>query len=137
MTDYELVYLFGEMGMVITSIFSTYASILFAFLAASFLAARQLSLGMSVVVIGIFTTYSAITIFEVNRGMTNLNNLAVRIKEAAQVDGSDLAWHAITSSPGYILGAGGWLFTMMLAASFGGAIYFFFACRRGEFRTIA
>ena len=134
MTDFELASLYNEVGMNITSNITAYVSILFAFLVGSYLAARQMSRSMATVAIGLFSLYSLVSIGRTMGNSETLVGLAGRLHEAAQAEGADLAWHGAAVSTPESLAWGWWIYLIIFLIAYAGAIYFFFACRRGAFR---
>ena len=137
MTDYELAYLFSETASNLSTYITNHIGFVFAFLTASALAATRLSRGLMVVALSIFTFFQMVAILQINRAFASFAGLASRMKEASAIDGSDLAWTGILSVPELWLSIVPSIMAVILIIVHGGALYFFFLCRRGEFRLTA
>ena len=93
MTDYEMFSALSETIALLWTIFSIYVSVVFAFLVASHLAARQLASKIVSLVITLYTLVATWALFGLNRTAATLSATIDEGKRAVQESDSSLDWH--------------------------------------------
>lgn len=137
MSDYELAYLFTEHIALSLGVFGNFVTLLFAFLVASALAAPRLSRSLAIVSLFMFTFFSMCAVIQIYAATSDIVWLGELIRVAATVEGSDLRAHAMNDFPAFLLTGMPIGFPLTIVFVYVGAVYFFFLCRRGEFRLTA
>lgn len=130
MTDYEIVSVLNEFVSTTWSIFSTYVSIVFAFLVASYLVSSKLAPRIVAVVMVLYTLVAFWALWGLNRTAANLMASIAEIKRRVHEDGSSLGWLPATSIPDFMLHAIPLLITAVAVIAFVGSVVFFFHQRK-------
>jgi hypothetical protein len=99
MTDYEMFNALSETVALLWTIFSIYVSIVFAFLVASHLAARQLASKIVSLVITLYTLVATWALFGLNRSAATLAAIIEETKRAVRESDSSLDWHPMIGTP--------------------------------------
>ncbi|MGH7864300.1 MAG: hypothetical protein ACREQB_04880 [Candidatus Binataceae bacterium] len=128
MTEFELMYLTNETISTIAVVFAAYFSTLSAFLIAGYLAAHKLTRTMLVLVVGLFSLWSALAIFTLYRTVWNLFGLQGQIRDFARA-GKGLAWHGAVGNPQWFVHSGPMISLGLYVAMAIAALYLFFHCR--------
>jgi len=136
MSDAELAMLFTEYFGLMQAHYINYISILFAFLAASYLVADKLNVWLIVVVIGLFTIYSldAITaLYYLNMDVAEIQRL---MHERVRDGSIELAFHGAAKESFNLDAIDNNIMARMLVSIFGflGSIAFFFIQRKTRTR---
>ena len=126
MTDYEMFEALTETISNLWTIFAVYVSIVFAFLVAGHLAARQLTARIVVLVISLYTLVAMWTLYGLNRTAATIAAVSAEIQRTVLESGSSLGWlpvmaasdTTIAAFPLVILGIG-------LAIYIGSMVFFF------------
>ena len=133
MTTYELASLYSDYSLTLFALFTIYYSVTFAFIIASYFVARELSRPMAGLAISLFVVTMALAVIQ--QGLLVFSGIALGKKLGALAANpqTDLEWHALTYTPTFVLDTMPWAFNAANVIIYFGAIYFFFACRRGRF----
>lgn len=131
MTDYELLNTFIEFINTTWLIFTTYVTIVFAFLVAGFLVSRKLSPAMVSLVITLYTLVATWSIFALNRNVAAIAAAQSEMKRLVEESGSSLSWVPVTSTPEFITSLVPILVTGIAVVAYIGSIVFFFYQRNG------
>ena len=138
MTDFELYYLVLENTSTAFSIFTTYLTIIFAFLVAGHLMGHKISTGMTVVMIALFSLASLICVMVAVRAAEGMAGLAGLISKAIADGQSNLSWMPYGSPNSRVastmLQTG---FLVLLVLAYIGALVFFFQQRRAGLKAAA
>ena len=110
----------------------SYVSVLFAFLVAAYFAAPHLNRAMTVISIGLFSVFSAIMLFVVNRTLATSFGLAENIRQNATGGDTTLAWHPITSEQINFFAPATPVITGTLVLGMLSCIVFFFLARKRD-----
>ena len=129
MTDFELIMLFNETFDFLISSFTTYLSIVFAFLVASLVLGKRLNRLLASIAVSLFSVASllfCLLCFAVSR---NLGELAEVIKNAVRAGQSELSWVGFVAQDAPI-GRGTAVIAVLMFLSYVACILFFFYQRR-------
>lgn len=137
MTNYELAYLFSENVILLTNLLYQNSSIIFAFVAVSSVAATRLSRNLSILAVALFSISQLLSGIAITRAAVTFSGIASRLREAGNIEGSDLAWHAVVTAPSILHTLIPYLSAFLCLIMYLGAVYFFILCGRGEFRLPA
>jgi hypothetical protein len=129
MSGFELIYLFNEHVALLLTEVNIYLTMLFAFIVASFLAAKRMTPAMSHVAIGLFTGAGFVIGYAINRTSSDIVDLAGQIRQIAQQEGSVLAFHNFSDEPAFLIGSTPWLLTILMVIAYAASIFFFFHAR--------
>ena len=132
MSDYELLSAFIEFINTTWLIFTTYVSIVFAFLVAGFLVSSRLSSKMTLLVTTIYTLVAVWSIFALNRNVAAIAAAQNEIKRAIQDSGSSLGWLPAASIPDFANSAVTFLVTTIAIFAYVGSVFFFFYQRKSS-----
>ena len=130
MTTYEKAELFRALVESATNSMMGYVSVLFAFLIAAYLMAPHFNRVMSGIVIGLFSTFSAVMIMSVNRSLATSSGLAGEIRQNATDGDPAFAWHPVVSEPANFAELLTPILTAILIASTVAGIVFFAYARK-------
>jgi hypothetical protein len=129
MSDFEMVMVFNETMSFLLSGFTTYLSIIFAFLVASTFLASHLTRTMAAIAVGLFSLASAFFIAQAFAVATNVGLVVDQIRLMVAQGRSSLGWLGFVpsgASMGTIMRLAAWLMTLAFVA----ALVFFFHQRR-------
>jgi len=132
MTDYEMFSALSETIALLWTIFSIYVSIVFAFLVASHLAARQLASKIVSLVITLYTLVATWALFGLNRTAATLSAAIEETKQAVQESGSSLDWLPMVGMPDAFSRAFPILVLSIGLAVYIASIVFFFDERKND-----
>ena len=131
MTPYEKADLFRSLIDSASNITMDYVSVLFAFLVAAYLVAPHLNRAMSGIIIGLFSLFSAIMIFSVNRTLATTTGLVNEIRQQAANGDMMFSWHPVVTEPANFLALTTPVVSSLLVASaISGIVFFFYARKR-------
>jgi len=130
MTDAELLGSFTDFVNTSWMIFTTYVSVLFAFLVAGYLVSSKLGSKMAVLVTSIYTLVALWAIFGINTNLRSVSAAVIEIKRVVRDGDSSLSWLPIVSMPDYFNSAVPILVTFITVAAYLGSVVFFFYQRR-------
>jgi hypothetical protein len=131
MTTYEKAELFRALVESATNSMMGYVSVLFAFLIAAYLMAPHFNRVMSGIVIGLFSTFSAVMIMSVNRSLATSSGLAGEMRKNAADGDTGFAWHPVVTEPANIAELLTPILTAILIASnVAGIVFFAYARKR-------
>ena len=132
MTDAELLGSFTDFVNTSWMIFTTYVSVLFAFLVAGYLVSSKLGSKMAVLVTSIYTLVALWAIFGINTNLRSVSAAVIEIKRVVRDGDSSLSWLPIMSMPDYLNSVVPILVTFITVAAYTGSIVFFFYQRRSN-----
>ncbi len=132
MTDHELITIFIEFVNTTWAIFGTYVSIVFAFIVASYLAARRLTTKVVSLVITLYTLVAAWSVWGISMNASSISATVGEMKRRLLDESSSLGWLPILGTPDYMLPVIPILITCLAAVVYIGSIVFFFYQRRIE-----
>ena len=133
MTEYEIASLYSDYSLNLFVLFTIYYSVIFAFVLTSYFVARDLSQPMAWLATTLFSVTMSLAVFQQWLLVVSNISLAKKIGAFAALPSSDLQWHAMATAPTWLLDIVPWAFNAANMTIFCGALYFFFACRRGRF----
>jgi hypothetical protein len=135
MTDFELMYTFSEAFSGLTSLLTTYFSILFAFVAAAYLVAGKLSWALASIAVSLFTIAAWFLILLIGVVVLDMFAVASVIRDAVAEGQSSLGWVGFAGRRAVVVGPlFMFLAASLLVASYVGAVFFFFSQRRAKKR---
>ena len=130
MSDYELLDVFMMAVETLWIIFSTYVSIVFAFLVVSFLVAGKLQRSLAVIVIALYTLVVAWAVWAMSRGSASVAAIAGQMKLHAQDGSSSLGWHPAANTPDFVIWAIPVVITLIAFLAYIGSLFFFYIQRQ-------
>ena len=132
MTDYELLTIFIEFVNTTWMIFATYVSIVFAFIVASHLVARQLTSRVVSLVITLYTLVAVWSVWGISMNAISISATAGEMKRRLLEDSSSLDWLTLITMPDFMASTIPFLITLLALVVYVGSIVFFFYQRRAE-----
>jgi hypothetical protein len=129
MSDFEMVMLFNETMNFLLYGFTTFLSIIFAFLVASMLLAGKLTRTLAGIAVGLFSLASVLFISQAFAVATNVGLIAEQIKISVAEDRSSLGWVSfgqLDAPMGTIMR----FVAVLMMLAFVAALVFFFHQRR-------
>ena len=130
MTDYELLSTFIEFINTTWLIFTTYVSIVFAFLAVGYLISSRLTPKMVSLVVTLYSLVAVWSIFALSQNVQAISAAQGEIKRVVQESGSTLGWVPIASVPNFMNSAVPILVTSIAIVAYLGSVFFFFYQRK-------
>lgn len=131
MTAYEKADLFKSLIDSASNMMMDYVSVLFAFLVTGYLVAPHLNRVMTGIVVGLFSLFSAIMIFSVNRTMSTNAGLVNEIRQNAAGGDTAFSWHPIVTEPANFLTlATPVVSSLLVLSAISGIVFFFYARKR-------
>jgi hypothetical protein len=130
MTDYELVSTLNETLSILWLIFSTYVSIVFAFLVASYLVANKLMPKIVPLLLFIYSLVAFWAISGLYRTGLGVIGIVGEIKRGVLESTSSLSWHSSMSMSDSLLDYMPVIVTSIPTLAFIGSILFFFHQRK-------
>ena len=128
MTEYEMASLNIDTLLLLGASFTTYFSLVSAFLVASYLAAHRLTRTMATILIGLFVLWNMLMIGAVSAQLYSLSGLAKKMRTFAD-EGKGLEWHRVAHIPDSLIDWPRYLIVIILSLATIAAIYFFFHSR--------
>ncbi len=132
MTDYELLTIFIEFVNTTWTIFATYVSIVFAFIVASHLVARQLTSRVVSLVITLYSLVAVWSVWGISMNAISISATVGEMKRRLLEGGSSLGWLPIVETPDFMRSIIPFLITLLALVVYVGSIVFFFYQRRAE-----
>ena len=126
MSEYEVATLFNELFNSTLNAVETFMAALFAMLVTAHFVGAKLTRGMSITIIGLFTTFSALTIFLAFAVSRRIAGLILRF-DYFSTQGLDLSWMYIVPGAAYVVPP---MLLVMLIAAYGATLIFFIQARR-------
>ena len=134
-SDYMMIMVFNETFDFLIASFSTFLSIVFAFLVACALLGNKLDRRLAGIVVGLYTGATVIFVLLCYNVAANLGSLAEQIKSAVAQGDSALGWIGFVASDAPIgLGLRG--IAILMAIAYVASIMFFVTQRRQSLPTI-
>jgi len=130
MTDSELLSAFMAAVETLWLIFSTYVSIVFAFLVVSYLAASKLKKSLAAIVIALYTLVAFWSSWALNRGSNSVSAIAAELKARAQHGASSIDWHPAANTPDIVISTIPLLITFIAVLAYVGSVFFFYIQRK-------
>ena len=130
MSDFELISTFMAAVETLWLIFSTFVSVVFAFLVVSYLVAGKLQKSLAATIIGLYSLVALWSVWALNRGSASVSAVGGQMKARVQDGTSTLGWHPAASTPDLVITAIPILITVIALLSYVGSIYFFYAQRK-------
>jgi len=127
--DFNLVMVFNETFDFLIASFSTFLTVIFAFLVASALLAQKLTRMLAGIAVSIFTGASVILVLICYNVAANLGYLAEEIKVAVAEGDSELGWIGFVASDAPV-GLGLRTLALLMLLAYGASILFFISQRR-------
>lgn len=137
MTDFELVTIFVEFVNTAWIIFGTFVSIVFAFIVASHLAARQLSSRLVSLVITLYTLVAFWSIWGISMQVSSISAVAGEMRRRLNEGNSSLEWLPVLGMSDSMSTLVPYLITLLVVVVYLGSLVFFFYQRREMNRDIA
>jgi len=134
MTDYELLTAFIDFVNTTWMIFATYVSIVFAFIVASHLAARQLTPRVVSLVITLYSLVAAWSVWGIRQNAISISATAGEMRRRLLEGSSSLDWLPILQMPDFMRSIIPNLITLLTFVVYAGSIVFFFYQRQSEQR---
>jgi hypothetical protein len=135
MTEYELASLFAQISQTLNAQLSNYLTVVSLYLGAGYLVAHRLTLPSAITFTGIFLVMNlgliTVTIATVRGQM----GVARQIHEFAE-QGKGLQWHQGAAMPSWVPAYMPMNSAILLTVIALGAVYFFFASRRHNLKTL-
>jgi hypothetical protein len=128
MSEYEVAILFNELFNSVLNAIETFMAALFAMLVTAHFVGARLNRGMSGTIIGLFTVFSALTIFLAFAVSRRIAGLILRFDDFL-TEGLDLSWMYIVPGAAYVVPP---LLLFLLATAYGATLVFFIQARRIE-----
>jgi hypothetical protein len=131
MSDFEMIMVFNETMSFLLSGFTTFLSIIFAFLVASTFLAGRLTRSLAGIAVGLFSLASIFFITQAFAVASNIGFIVEEIKTAVAAGRSSLGWIgfvALDAPMGTIMNA----VAVLMVLAFVAALVFFFHQRRLE-----
>ncbi|MDA1371637.1 MAG: hypothetical protein O2971_12875 [Proteobacteria bacterium] len=132
MTDFELLTIFIEFINTTWTIFATYVSIVFAFLIAGYLVAKNLSAIIVSLVVTLYSLVAFWSVWALNRNVVAISATSREMKEGILSGQSSLGWFPMASAPEYLFVALPALVTLIAVVAYAGSIFFFFYQRKHD-----
>ena len=126
MSEYEVATLFNELFNSVLNAIETFMAALFAMLVTAHFVGTKLRRGMSVTIVGLFTVFSALTIFLAFAVSRRIAGLILRFDEFF-AQGLDLSWMYIVPGAAYVVPP---VLLFLLVAAYAATLIFFLQARR-------
>lgn len=130
MTDSELLSAFMAAVETLWLIFSTYVSIVFAFLVVSYLVANKLQTSLAAIVVALYTLVALWSSWALSRGSMSVTAVASQMKARAGDGTSAIGWHPAANTPDILMSAIPPLITLIAVLTYIGSIFFFYIQRK-------
>ena len=130
MSDYELLSVFMYSVETLWTVFSTFISVVFAFLVVSYLAADKLQKSLAAIVMALYTLVVLWATWALSRTSASVSAAAGEMKARVQDGGSTLGWHPATHTPEFVIDAIPVVITLIAILSYIGSVFFFYVQRR-------
>jgi len=130
MTDSELLSAFMAAVESLWLIFSTYVSIVFAFLVVSYLVANKLQKSLSAIVVALYTLVALWSTWALSRGSMSVTAVAGEMKARTQQGTFSIDWHPAANTPDILISAIPLLITSIAVLAYIGSIFFFYIQRK-------
>lgn len=135
MTEYELASLFTAISQTLGAQLSNYLTVVSLYLGAGYLVAHRLSLSSAIAFTGIFLVVNIGLITVTYTTIRGQMGLARQIHEVAE-QGKGLQWHQGATMPAWVPTYMPMNSVILLTVVVLGAVYFFFASRRHNLKTL-
>jgi hypothetical protein len=134
MTDYEFLSVFMASVETLWIVFSTFVSIVFAFLVVSYLVAARLDAPLAAIVMTLYTLVMLWATWALSRASASVTAIAGEIKASVQQGSTSLGWHPAANTPDLVAAAIPTVITSIAVLTYIGSIFFFYLQRR-QLRT--
>jgi len=130
MSDYELISLLMASVDALWLVFSTFVSIVFAFLVVSYLVASKLRRSLAAIVIALYTLVALWAGWAMSRGSASVSAIVGEINLHVQGGTSSLGWHPAANTPDLVIRAIPIVITLIAFLSYVGSMFFFYIQRK-------
>lgn len=130
MTDSELLSAFMVAVETLWLIFSTYVSIVFAFLVVSYLVANRLQRSLAAISVALYTLVALWSAWALSRSSMSVTAVAAEMKARAQDGTSSIDWHPAANTPDVLISAIPLLITLIAVLAYIGSVFFFYIQRK-------
>lgn len=130
MSDYELLSVFMAQVQALWEVFSTFVSVVFAFLVVSYLVASKLRRSLAAVAIALYTLVALWAAWALSRGAASVAAIAQEMKNHVRDGTSTLGWHPAANTPDVVGDAIPIGITLIALLAYLGSVFFFYVQRR-------
>ncbi|MFN3232804.1 MAG: hypothetical protein ACE363_11695 [Alphaproteobacteria bacterium] len=131
MTAYELADLYRSLHFDLGENTIRWTYVLFAFLIAGYAVGPRLNTLLAGILVGIFTMFSAVSIYTIAASMVELARLGADIRSAVDSGDTTLSWHgSLALSRSGVVAVMTWFYPLMLFLAYVGGLVFFFVSKR-------
>ena len=130
MSDFELLSAFMAAVETLWLIFSTFVSVVFAFLVVSYLVASKLQKSLAATIISLYTLVALWSVWALSRGSASVTAIGGEMKARVQDGTSSLGWHPAVNTPDLIFAAIPMLISSIALLTYVGSIFFFYVQRK-------
>ena len=136
MSDFEVLYLFNEtVALTWTATFAV-LSIVAGFLFVGLFFGQMLTKTMTILIVALYSFVNLAAIFQIHRMFLTFQAFALRIRQQT-VEGADLAWHPINSTPEVMLSMVPVFAPTILVIAYIASLIFFFNTRKLDPKSFA
>ncbi len=131
MTAYELADLYQALRFELGENTIRWTYVLFAFLIAGYSVGPRLNTLLAGILVGIFTMFSAVSIYTIAGNMGELARLGADIRSVDDSGDTSLSWHdSVALSRSGVVAFMTWFYPLMLILAYAGGLVFFFVSKR-------
>lgn len=130
MSDYELISVFITSVDALWVVFSTFVTVVFAFLVVSYLVASKLRRSLAAIVMALYTLVALWAAWAMSRGSASVTAIAAEMKLRVQDGTSSLDWHPAANTPDFLISAIPIVITLIALLTYVGSVFFFYIQRK-------